>query len=214
MDSIVALCLGLGLAAACGLRVFVPLLVMSLGAKFGMVHLTPEFAFLGSWGAVTVLGLVCVAEIAAYYVPWIDHAMDAIATPAAMVAGAVATAAQMGIIAPVHPVDVSQLAGAAGGAGGWIQPVIGVGSALAGGGLAGVVQTSTVAARATTTYTTAGILNPVVSTIENIAAVVLSVLAVLVPLVLGVLVLAMLVVLVRWRLRRRVEAKAVLGAGS
>lgn len=210
MDSIVSLCLGLGLAAACGLRVFVPLLAMSLGSKLGLVHLTPEFSVLGSWGAIVGLSAICVAEIAAYYVPWIDHAMDALATPAAIIAGAVATAAQMGIIAPVHVTDISHLASASLGdaAGGtmhasWVQPAIGLTSAALGGTLAGAVQTSTVAARSATTWTTAGILNPIVSTLENIGAIVLSVLAIVVPALLGLVLLAIVLLVVRRRLGRR-----------
>ncbi len=207
MESIVSLCLGLGLAAACGLRVFVPLLVMAVGSRLGLVHLTPEFAILGSWGAIVALAAICFAEIAAYYVPWIDHAMDAVATPAAVLAGGLAAAAQMGIISPVHVTDVSALAG--GVSSSWIHPVIGVGSAVVGGAVAGAVQTSTVAARSATTWTTAGVLNPIVSTLENIGALVLSVLAILVPALIGLVLAFILLLVVRSSLRRR--AAAALG---
>jgi hypothetical protein len=201
VDSIVSLCLGLGLAAACGLRVFVPLLVMAVGSKLGLVHLTPEFSLLGSWGAIAALALICAAELLAYSVPWVDHALDVIATPAAIIAGGIATAAQMGIIAPVQVTDVSQLAQASHAS--WVQPAIGLGSAVAGGGLAGLVQTSTVAARTASTWTTAGVLNPIVSAVESAAAVVLSVLAILVPAFLAIVLALVLLLVVRGALRRR-----------
>ena len=82
----------LGLAAACGFRVFVPLLVLSLAARAGWIGLSPGFAWIGSTPALVSLGLATVLEVGAYYVPWLDNLLDSIATPAAVVAGIVVSA--------------------------------------------------------------------------------------------------------------------------
>ncbi len=86
MELLVALCLGLGLSASCGFRVFVPLLAMSLAAKAGFVTPSGGFEWLGTWPAVITFGVACLAEVGGYYVPWIDNALDTVATPAAIAA--------------------------------------------------------------------------------------------------------------------------------
>jgi hypothetical protein len=88
-DTIVSLGLGLGLAAACGFRVFVPLLVLSLGARYGYVPLSAGWEWMATNGAVLTFATATVVEVLAYYIPWLDHALDTIATPAAVVAGMV-----------------------------------------------------------------------------------------------------------------------------
>ena len=92
MDTLVSICVGLGLAAACGFRVFLPLAVMSIATKAGMVSPSEHLAWVGTWPAVVAFSTACVAEVAGYYVPWVDHALDAVATPAAIVAGALVAA--------------------------------------------------------------------------------------------------------------------------
>jgi hypothetical protein len=65
MEALVSLALGVALAAAVGLRIFVPLLVVSVAAYFGKIHVAPSFAWLGTVPAMAMLGVAAVVEIAA-----------------------------------------------------------------------------------------------------------------------------------------------------
>src|SRR5690606_33746104 len=88
-----ALIAGVGLAAACGFRVFVPLLVMGLAARSGSLPLAANMQWVGSDVTIIMLAAATTLEILGYYVPWIDNLLDTIATPAAAVAGTLASAA-------------------------------------------------------------------------------------------------------------------------
>ena len=90
LDTVVAILIGLGLAAACGLRVFLPLLVLSVSAQLGVTDLGESWAWAGSWPAITALGVAAAIEVGAYWVPWLDHGLDLIAGPCAVVAGTLA----------------------------------------------------------------------------------------------------------------------------
>ena len=92
--------LGIGLAAATGFRVFLPLLVAGLAAHFGYIPLSENFQWLASTPALVMLGTAAAAEILAYYIPGVDHALDVVASPATLVAGAVASAAVMTDLPP------------------------------------------------------------------------------------------------------------------
>ena len=126
----------------------------------GHVGLSSGFEWIGTWPAFACFLTATALEIAAYYVPWIDNALDSIATPAAVVAGTIVTASVI--------TDLSPLAQ-------WTLAVI------AGGGTAGLVQTSTVALRGTSTLTTGGTANFLVATGELIASVCTTILALLLP---------------------------------
>lgn len=91
METILGLCIGIGLSAACGFRVFVPLLVMSLASIMGWFESMQGFEWLSMPSVCIALAIATVCEIAAYYIPWVDNALDTIATPAAMVAGTLTT---------------------------------------------------------------------------------------------------------------------------
>ena len=126
METVLAICLGLGLSAACGFRVFVPLLGISVAALAGHLELAAGFRWIGTWPALACFLTATVLEVSAYYVPWVDNLLDTIATPAAVVAGTMATASVV--------TDMSQLLR-------WSLAVI------AGGGVAAMVQTGTVTLR-------------------------------------------------------------------
>jgi len=177
--------LGIGLAAACGFRVFVPFLAISIAGLAGHLELAPDFAWLASWPALVVFGVATILEIVAYYVPWLDHVLDVGATPAAVIAGIVVTAS---VVTGMSPVLRWSLA------------------AIAGGGVAAAVQLATVALRRATTYATAGLAHPLAATAETGGSVGMSALSVLVPLVAGVLALLLLVIAARWLSRRRARA--------
>lgn len=186
MNEIMALLVGVGLAAASGLRVFVPLFITSLIAS-GNVDMFSEVdvqAMLGDqdWLAnpwvTLVLGIATVLEIGSYYIPWLDNALDFVATPAALVAGTFITGAMM----PEMMGDGSFK---------WIMATI------AGGGTSGLFQGASVIVRGGSTATTGGIGNPVVSTVELVGSVLTTVLAIVVPLIGAVLVLILMYLALR-----------------
>jgi hypothetical protein len=176
MQTIIGVLIGIALSAACGFRVFVPLLVLGIAGRAGHVPLAHDFGWISSTPALIALGTATVVEIVAYYVPWLDHALDTIATPAAVVAGVLVTAAVVGGLPPVVR---------------WGLAII------AGGGAAGTVQGATVLARLKSGTMTAGLANPVVATAELAGSVVTSILAVLAP-----LIAVALIVLLLWLLYR------------
>ena len=177
-DFVIALCMGIGLAAASGFRVFLPPFLLSIGVRADTVKVdltNSSLEYFDSNIAVILLGVATIAELAAYYVPWVDNLLDSIASPAAIIAGAGMTAVVLEGSDPVIQ---------------WSLAII------AGGGVSAAVQGATVVTRGVSTAITAGIGNPVVSTGENIASLILSILAiVLAPLaaVLVVILLAMIV---------------------
>jgi len=174
-ETAMSLCIGVSLAAACGFRVFVPLLVMALGSKAGLVSMGDGFEWMSSWPAVFGFSVAGAMEVGAYYVPWIDHALDTVATPAAVIAGTLATASQ---VDHMHPMMT------------WATGLI------AGGGAAGLTQIATVSTRGASTIISGGTLSPIVTpvmaTLQAIVAILLSVLAVVVPIVAGMLLLGVL----------------------
>lgn len=171
MDALIGAFVGLALSAAVGFRVFVPLLLAGAAARLGYLELTSDMAWLGSDAALVALATATVLEVSAYYVPWLDNLLDAIATPTAIVAGAVAWVA-------VTP-DLSPLLR-------WTLAVV------AGGGVAGVIQAGTALLRLQSSGFTGGLANPVLATAELLGALGLSVMAVLAPVLAAVLVVLVL----------------------
>jgi hypothetical protein len=202
MDVVLSVIIGISLAAACGFRVFVPMLVLCIAARASAVHLNPSLAFLGSTPALICFSVATVAEILAYKIPWVDHALDTIASPAAVVAGTLVVASQFTFTGQNGDLLKWGIA------------------AVVGGGAAGAVQATTVVGRGASTLLTGGFGNPIFATIESTSAVVLSVMAVVVPilaflLVLGFAVLAV-VLIRRWRAGRsgRVSVQRLVPAIS
>lgn len=191
------LMVGIGLAAACGFRVFVPLLAASAAALSGQLRLSPGFEWIGTQEAFAAFLVATILEIGAYYVPWIDNMLDAVAGPAAVVAGTVATAAFFDGGSPLLT---------------WSA------AAIAGGGTAGVVQVGTTVVRAASTATTGGLGNPVVSTGEAAGATAMSALAVFVPFVAAGVALLVVFFALRfvWRRmhRRRADARTAAPTGT
>ena len=184
MEIFLSICLGLGLSAACGFRVFVPLLCLSIAAHFKVVPLTGSFAWVGSEAALFAFAAATLLEVGAYYIPWLDNALDTIAGPFAVVAGIFVTASVITDIDPFWR---------------WTLAVI------AGGGLATTTQLATTKARAASSLTTGGLANPVLATVEAVSSTALSVIAVLWPIVALVLVLIILTgcALVIWFIGKR-----------
>jgi len=104
--------LGIGLAAATGFRVFLPMLIMSGAAYTGHLSLDDNFAWLGTPSAL-MLSVAALAEVLAYYVPGVDNLLDSLATPAALVAGTVVSAAVITDLPPMVKWTAAVIAGGA-----------------------------------------------------------------------------------------------------
>ncbi|MGL4608569.1 MAG: DUF4126 domain-containing protein [Trueperaceae bacterium] len=171
METLLSLALGISLSAASGFRIFVPTLVMSGLSHTALYNPPSNLAWLENPLATTVLALATVLEILAYYIPWLDHGLDLIAAPVAFIAGTLITGA-FGI-----ELDPALR---------WTLAII------AGGGAASSVQLLSSGARLLSGTTTAGLGNPVVATVENVAATGLSLLGLFVPILGFIAVIALL----------------------
>jgi hypothetical protein len=170
--------------------VFVPALGLSLASQAGYVEIADNLAWLADPTVTVALGAATLLEVGTYYVPALDNLADAVASPAAVVAGTILTASVVGDASP------------------FVQWALGI---VAGGGTAGVVQAGTVVTRGASTATTAGLGNSLVSTTEFVGATGATALSVFVPIVAAVLALAIVGVAV-WRVvkRRRRRSETAL----
>ena len=167
--------IGIALSATCGFRVFVPLLAVNIGTRAKdadgqpLIELAAGFNWLSSDIAMMIFLVAAIFEIGGYYIPWIDNLLDSVASPAAVVAGTLITAS---FITGMDP---------------WLQWLLAL---IAGGGVAGAVQATTVVTRASSTVTTGGLGNPIVSSVETSGAFLGSALSILAaPFAIGVFVL-------------------------
>jgi len=181
MENLVGLFIGICLSAACGFRVFVPMLALGLASHYGYINLSPGFQWIGSEGALFAFGTATVLEVLAYYIPWIDNLLDVIGAPIAIIAGIVITASMLTEVSPLAK---------------WSTAVI------AGGGTAGIFHGGTAAIRAGSTGATGGLGNFLVSTGELFFASSISILAIVVPLVCITFIIIGLLVLVRKLVKR------------
>ena len=171
MEIILSICLGIGLSSACGFRIFVPPLILSIASVAGQVHLVHGFEWIGTYPALIAFALATVLEIIAYYVPWLDNLLDSIAVPAAVIAGIIVSAS---VITGINPFLK------------WTLAVI------AGGGAAGIIQALTAVTRAASTATTGGLANFLVSTAEAIVSIFISIISILLP-ILAIIILFVLI---------------------
>ena len=185
---IMATLMGISLAAASGFRVFLPPFLLSLAARFNVVWfldidlLGTQFEFFTSTLSIVVLGIATVAEFAAFYAPWIDNALDTIATPASIVAGVAMTAIVLEGNDPI------------------IQWTIAI---VAGGGVAATIQSATVAIRGLSSTFTFGLGNSAVATGENVASVALTLIAILIPFLSALFVLLVVALLLRMKRKKK-----------
>jgi len=186
-ELITVVAIGIGLAASAGFRVFVPMLVAAIAAKTGILPLNESFQWLSSWTAIVILGTATIVEIMAYYIPFVDNLLDTIATPLAVVAGTL-------LLTSVLPIDSDLMR--------WIT------GAAVGGGSAAVVQSGSALTRLTSTKLTAGAGNPVVATVENVAATGTSILSLIIPFFI-VAVFLLLIIFIFTRIRRKLRKKSV-----
>jgi hypothetical protein len=184
VDTLVSISLGIGLSAACGFRVFVPLLVASILGLTEWVPMSGEStAWMATWPALITFATATVLEILGYFIPWIDNLLDTIATPSAVAAGVLVSASVMVELPPLIRWSVALIAG---------------------GGVAALVQGTTAVARAKSTIFTGGAGNAAIAAGELTGSIVTSLIAVFVPVLALVIVALGIVVLLR--LNRRLKA--------
>ena len=180
-EAILSLGIGVGLAAATGMRVFVPLLVLGVSARMEWLPLSDGFHWLSSWPAIAAFAIAAIFEVGAYYIPLVDNFLDLLSGPLAVLAGVVATAAVITDLPPLIR---------------WSVAIV------AGGGTAGIVQTVMSVVRLKSTALTAGFGNFLVATVELIASFTAAILAILAPAIAILAVLAILAVGVTFAKRR------------
>jgi hypothetical protein len=183
-----SLALGIGLAAATGFRVFLPLLIMGLAVKGGYMPVSAGFEWLATTPALLMFAVAAIVEIIAYYVPVLDNLLDGIAGPLAVGAGIAVTASVLGDVPPMLK---------------WTLAII------AGGGAAAATQGATTLLRGTSTVFTGGLGNPALATAEILGAILLSLLAILLPYLAALA--AIIFIMIAWRIvvraRRRKAAQ-------
>ncbi|WP_313028508.1 DUF4126 domain-containing protein [Soonwooa sp.] len=157
---VISIFVGIGLAAATGFRVFLPMFAVSLASYYHWIPANESFQWLASLPALITTGVATVVEILAYYIPYIDNILDSISIPLATIAGSVLFASQyMGLD------GVSE----------WALALI------AGGGTAATIASGFAGTRVASTATTGGIGNHVVATTETAGASVMSIFALALP---------------------------------
>ncbi len=186
METISAVALGIGLSASAGFRVFIPLLVAGLASRFGVLPLGESFAWMGSIPALITFGVAAVAEVLAYYIPFVDNLLDSIATPLSVGAGTL-------LMTSVFPADNE-----------WMKWVLGF---VVGGGAAATIQSGSAITRLMSSQFTAGVGNPVVSTGEGVAATGFSIMSLVAPILVAVLLVVFIVVILRLVYRKLLKKK-------
>ncbi len=185
MELFLSVALGIGLSAACGMRVFAPFAVMSAAALTGQLGLSDSFGWIGTYQALVLFSVATLIEVLSYYIPWVDNLLDTIATPAAILAGAIATASVVTDMSPMMR---------------WTLAII------AGGGTAGIIQMGTTWMRGVSSVTTGGLGNFVVATGEWMGSLTIATLSVLFPLLVVLFVAILMIVIVRRRNRSNTSA--------
>lgn len=183
MDVISALLSGFGLSASAGLNAYIPLLIVSLGARLfpDLIPLSERFRFITEPWFIVVVAILLVVEVFADKVPVVDHANDLLGTVIRPAAGALLFASMTGAVTGLDPKI----------------------AAVAGLIVAGAAHGAKATARPVVTASTGGIGNPVVSTLEDVAALVTSVVALLLPMLIGVAAILFVILFLYWRGRRR-----------
>ncbi len=175
MEMLMSILLGIGLGAACGFRIFVPMLVASIAIHGGFISVNPDFQWLGSVPALIALSVATLAEILAYYIPAVDNFLDLLGAPVTCVAGTLLAAGFITDMAPMLQ---------------WGLAVI------TGGASAGVIHCGLAAIRASSTTLTAGLGNSVVNTLETASASVMSLLACILPFVAVIFIVVLIAFIV------------------
>ncbi len=167
--------IGIGLAAASGFRVFLPMFAVSLASYMGWIPMSESFQWLAGLPTLITTGIATIVEILAYYIPYVDHLLDTMSVPLATVAGSVLFASQFADLGTFPQ---------------WALALI------AGGGTAAAISSGFAGTRAASTATTGGLGNSVVATTETAGAGIMSILAMATPIIAGIAAIILLIVVV------------------
>jgi hypothetical protein len=176
-EIIVSICLGVGLAASAGFRIFIPLLLLSVAGYLDYIPLNEGWSWLASPVAMIILAVAALVELVAYYIPYVDNLLDSISVPMAAIAG---TAVMVSVVGDLHPAFT------------WTLAII------AGGGTAAMVSSTTSTARLASTATTGGLGNPVISTVEAGVSTTLSLLSIILPFIAVIFVAFLILGMRKW----------------
>ena len=168
--------IGIGLAAATGFRVFLPLFAVSIASYFQLIPLSEEFSWLSGLPTLITTGVATIVEILAYYIPFVDHLLDTVSIPMATIAGSILFASQFADLGAFPQ---------------WGLAII------AGGGTAATISSGFAGLRAASTATTGGLGNSVVGTAETAGAGIMSFLAMIAPIIAAILTLIALIVIIK-----------------
>ncbi|WP_106918064.1 DUF4126 domain-containing protein [Chryseobacterium aurantiacum] len=175
LSYVISAFIGIGLAAATGFRVFLPMFMVSLASYFHWIPMSEQFEWLAGLPTLITTGIATVAEILAYYIPFVDHLLDTVTIPMATVAGSILFASQFAELGTFPQ---------------WALALI------AGGGTAATISSGFAGIRAASTATTGGLGNSVVGTSETAGAGIMSVLAMVAPIIAAILAIILLIVVV------------------
>ncbi len=167
--------IGIGLAAATGFRVFLPMFAVSLASYMGWIPMSESFEWLSGLPTLITTGIATMVEILAYYIPYVDHLLDTLSVPLATIAGSVMFASQFTDLGTFPQ---------------WALALI------AGGGTAAAISSGFAGTRAASTATTGGLGNSVVATTETAGAGIMSFLAMASPIIAGIAAIFLLIVVI------------------
>ena len=156
--------------------------LLSVWFKLGLMDVDLEgsdFEFLSSDMSLIVMGSASLMEILAYKVPFLDNALDAVATPLAGLAGVTVVAITLQGTDPAIQ---------------WAFAIIAGGSTSIG------IQSATVAGRGLSSVASLGVANPIFSMVEDIFSLLIVLIALLAPFLALIGILFALGILVSRRL--------------
>ena len=181
IEGLMDLASAFGLSTSAGLNAYIPMLVVALLGRFTeLVQFEEPWSALSSWWIIGLLTVLLVIETVADKIPAVDSVNDIIQTLIRPTAGAILFAAQTQSMLRLHP-------------------VLAMGCGIV---LAGSVHAVKTGARPVVTATTAGMGNPIESTIEDAIATITSLVAVIFPYLMIIwllLFIALIVLFLRWR---------------
>lgn len=176
LEMIMSICLGVGLAASSGFRVFVSLFILSCASYFGVIPVNENWQWVASTPALIILGVASLVESVSYLIPYVDNVLDNLAVPLAGVAGTLVMASTLTDFSPAMT---------------WALAIV------AGGGAATTIKGSAATTRLASTASTGGLANPVVSVAETGTAILLSILSIFAP-ILAVIVAILGIIALIW----------------
>jgi len=167
-----------GLSASAGLNAYIPLLVVSLLAKFTDLYtLSEPWNALESWWTIGILVILSTVEFFADKIPAVNHVNDIVQTLVRPTAGAILFAASTSVVTDLQPV---------------LALILGL-------FIAGSVHAvKTVAVRPAVTATTGGAGNVPVSIAEDILSTVLSIIAAVMPVIIATIMVLITALIVWW----------------